>query len=172
MAQNTLALCIQPQIFLTHLIHWQWQWRKQKWWEEHIWVHISFWYRCCFMGFKETTHSNYVFSRRKVCCSYKRCMSSCLDVESVKRLVTEPSKTNNHLLRQQFSHSIIKESHVSQENQSHRHKDSFHKRVGEEQEICLEFCRFENQLADIFTKPLVKNTFQYLRSYLGMTSSA
>ena len=38
-------------------------------------------------------------------------------------------------------------------------------------EICLEFCRFEDQLADIFTKPLAKETFQYLCSYLGMTSS-
>ena len=28
------------------------------------------------------------------------CMSSCMDAESVKRLVTEPSRTDNHLLRQ------------------------------------------------------------------------
>ena len=39
-------------------------------------------------------------------------------------------------------------------------------------EICLEFCRSEDQHAHIFTKPLAKETFQYLRSYLGMTSSA
>ena len=39
-------------------------------------------------------------------------------------------------------------------------------------EICLEFCRCEDQLADIFTNPLAKDTFQYLRSYLGMTSSS
>ena len=38
-------------------------------------------------------------------------------------------------------------------------------------EICLEFCRFEDQLAYIFTKPLERDTFQYLRSYLGMSSS-
>ena len=37
---------------------------------------------------------------------------------------------------------------------------------------CLEFCRSEDQLADIFTKPLANDTFQYLRSYLGMTSSS
>ena len=39
-------------------------------------------------------------------------------------------------------------------------------------EICLEFWRSEDQLADIFTKPLAKDTFQCLRRYLGMTSSA
>ena len=39
-------------------------------------------------------------------------------------------------------------------------------------EICLEFCRYEDQLADIFTKPLERDTFQYLRINLGMTGSA
>ena len=39
-------------------------------------------------------------------------------------------------------------------------------------EICLEFCRFEYQLADIFTKPLETDTFEYLRIYLGMKSSS
>ena len=29
-------------------------------------------------------------------------------------------------------------------------------------EICLEFCRSEDQLANIFTKPLAKDTFQYM----------
>ena len=38
-------------------------------------------------------------------------------------------------------------------------------------EICLEFCRSEDQLADIFTKPLEKDNFQYLCTCLGMTSS-
>ena len=38
-------------------------------------------------------------------------------------------------------------------------------------EICLEFCKSKDQLADIFMKPLEKDTFQYLHSYLGMTSS-
>ena len=39
-------------------------------------------------------------------------------------------------------------------------------------EICLEFCRSEDRLVEIFTKTLEKDAFQYLRSYLGMTSSA
>ena len=39
-------------------------------------------------------------------------------------------------------------------------------------EICLEFCRCEDQHADIFTEPLAKETFQYLCSSLGMTSYA
>ena len=85
------------------------------------------------MGFKETAHSNSVFSWSRVCCSNKCCMSSCLDEESIKRIVTEPSRTDNHLLWQKFSHSIIKQSCVPQENQAHRHKLSFHKRVGEQQ---------------------------------------
>lgn len=29
-------------------------------------------------------------------------------------------------------------------------------------EICLEFCRSEDQFADIFTKPLARDTFEYL----------
>ena len=39
-----------------------------------------------------------VFSKSRVCCSNKCCMSSCLDEESLKRLVTEPSRTDNNLL--------------------------------------------------------------------------
>ena len=39
-------------------------------------------------------------------------------------------------------------------------------------EICLEFRRYEDQLADIFTKPLERDTFHYLHSCLGMISSA
>ena len=51
---------------------------------------------------------------------------------------------------------------------------SFHfiRELVNNKEICLEFCRSEDQLANIFTKPLANDTFRYLRSYLGMTSSA
>ena len=105
--------------------------------DRNIWIHISFWYRCCFMGFKETTHTNSIFSRSRVCCSDKCYISSYLDEESVKILVTEPSRTHNHLLRQKFIHCIIQESCVPQENQAHQHKVSFHKRVGEQQRNLL-----------------------------------
>ena len=36
---------------------------------------------------KETTHSNSVFNKSRVCCSDKCCMSSCLDAENAKSLV-------------------------------------------------------------------------------------
>ena len=39
-------------------------------------------------------------------------------------------------------------------------------------ETCLEFCKFKDQLADIFTKPLENDTIQYLCSYLRMKSYA
>ena len=39
-------------------------------------------------------------------------------------------------------------------------------------EICLECCRSEDHIAEIFTKPLARDTFQYLRSCLGVISSA
>ena len=48
---------------------------------------------------------------------------------------------------------------------------NFIKELVNNKEICLEFCMSEDQLADIFTKPLANDTFQYLCSYLGMTSS-
>lgn len=35
-------------------------------------------------------------------------------------------------------------------------------------EIYLEFCRLENQLADIFTKPLALENFVYQRHNLGI----
>lgn len=35
-------------------------------------------------------------------------------------------------------------------------------------EICLEFCRLEDQFVDIFTKPLARDAFEYLRSCLGV----
>ena len=65
--------------------------------EAHM-VHISFWYRCCFVGFEETTHSNSIFSRSKVCRNYRCCMSRCLDEQNVKISVTKPVRTNNHFL--------------------------------------------------------------------------
>ena len=36
------------------------------------------------------------------------------------------------------------------------------------QEIELEFCRSENQVADIFTKPLKTNVFEKLKMMLGV----
>jgi hypothetical protein len=35
-------------------------------------------------------------------------------------------------------------------------------------EICLEFCRSKDQVADIFIKSLARDAFQYLRSSLGV----
>ena len=124
------------------------------------------------MGFEETTHSNSIFSRSRVCCSYRRCMSSYLDAENVKRRVTEPARTSNHFLWQQFIHCLVKESCVSQENQTQRYKVSFIRELVNNKEIYLEFCRSEDQLIEIFTKPLARYTFEYLQSDLGMTSSA
>ena len=49
----------------------------------------------------------------------------------MRRVLKDLSRTIKN--RQQFNHSIIKESCVSQENQAHRHKVSFHKRVDEQQ---------------------------------------
>ena len=66
---------------------------------------ISFWYRCCVMGFRETTHSNYVFSRNRVCHSYKHRMSSYLDEDNVKRPVTEPTKMNTLWIHVKGDHS-------------------------------------------------------------------
>ena len=124
------------------------------------------------MGFKETAPSNSIFSESRVCCSNKCCMSSCLDEKSLKRLVTEPSRTDNNLLQQQFSHSIIKESCVQKRTKHIDTRFHFIRELVNNKEICLEFCRYEEQLADIFTKPLAKDTFEYLHSYIGMTSSS
>ena len=96
-------------------------------WKTHLGTHFIL------VKFKEIAHCNSVFSRRRVCRSYKCCMSSCLDAKNFKRPIIEPARTNNHFLWQQFSHCIVKESCVPQENQAHRHKVSFHKRFGEQQ---------------------------------------
>ena len=37
------------------------------------------------------------------------------------------------------------------------------------EDIILEFISIEDQLADIFTKPFLKETFEYLRTKLGVT---
>ena len=123
------------------------------------------------VGFKETSHSNSIFSKSRVCRNYRHCMSSCLDEKNVKRPVAELARTNNHFLWQQFCHCLVKESCVSQENQTHRYKVSFIRELVNNKEIFLEFCISEDQLIDIFTKPLARDTFEYLRSDLGMTSS-
>lgn len=38
----------------------------------------------------------------------------------------------------------------------------------QEKQVKLEFVTFKEQLADIFTKPLPKDTFEYLRTRLGV----
>ena len=94
-------------------------------------------------------------------------MSSCLDEKSLKRLVIEPSRTDNN------SAIALSKNHVFYKRTKHIDiRFHFIRELVNDKEICLEFCRYEDQLADIFTKPLAKDTFQYLRSYLGMTSSA
>jgi hypothetical protein len=35
-------------------------------------------------------------------------------------------------------------------------------------EICLEFCRSKEKIADIFTKALARDAFQHLRSHMGV----
>ena len=133
----------------------------------HLGTH-SFWYRCCFMGFKETTHSNSVFSRRRICCNNKCCMSSRLDAENFERSFVEPTTIfcdNNSAIALSKNHVFHK--------RTKQFDPRFHfiRELVDNKEICLEFCKSEDQLADIFTKPLAKDTFQYLHSYLGMTSS-
>ena len=92
-------------------------------------------------------------------------MSSCLDEESLKRLVIEPSRTDNN------SAIALSKNHVFHKRTKHIDiRFHFIRELVNDKEICLEFCRSEDQLADIFIKPLAKDTFQYLRSYLGMTS--
>ena len=93
-------------------------------------------------------------------------MSSYLDEKSLKRLVTEPSRTDNN------SAIALSKNHVFHKRTKHIDtRFHFIRELVNDKEICLEFCKSEDQLADIFTKPLAKDTFQYLCSYLGMTSS-
>ena len=93
-------------------------------------------------------------------------MSSYLDEESLKILATEPSRTDNN------SAIALSKNHVFHKRTKHIDtRFYFIRELVNNKEICLEFCRSEDQLADIFTKSLANDTFQYLRSYLGMTSS-
>ena len=94
-------------------------------------------------------------------------MSSCLDEESVKRFVIESSRTDNNLA------IALSKNHVFHKRTKHIDtRFHFIRELVNNKEICLEFCRSEDLILDISTKPLEKDTFQYLRSYLGMTSSA
>ena len=81
-------------------------------------------------------------------------MSSCLDVESVKRLVTEPSITDNNsaieLSKNHVFHKRIKHIDI---------RFHFIRELVNNKEICLEFCRSKDQFAEIFTKPLENDTF-------------
>ena len=121
---------------------------------KHIWVHISFWYMCCFMGFEETTHINSMFNRSRVCRSYRHCMSSFFNDKNVKRPIIEPTRTNN------YSAISLSKNHVFHKKTKHIDtRYHFIRELVNNKEICLEFCRSEDQLADIFTKPLARDTF-------------
>ena len=114
------------------------------------------------MGFKETYPSNSVFNKRRVCCSYKCCMSSCLNAKNVEIFVVEPTRIGHHILRQKFIHGISKNDMFHKKTKHIDTRFHFIRELVNNKEICLEFCKSKDQLADIFTKPLANDTFQYL----------
>ena len=68
---------------------------------------------------------------------------------------------------------VLSKNHVFHKKTKHIDiRYHFIRELVNNKEICLEFCRYEDQLADIFTKPLERDTFQYLWIYLGITSLA
>ena len=70
--------------------------------------------------------------------------------------------------RQSRSVKTKQESCFPQENQSYHTRYHFIRELVNNKEICLEFCRSNVQVADIFTKALARDTFQYLQSCLGV----
>ena len=123
------------------------------------------------MGFKETTHCNFASAEAE----YVAATSATCQAIWMRRVLKDLSHNHQELttiFRDNNSAIALSENHVFYKRAKHIDtRFHFIRELINDKEICLEFCRYEDQLVDIFTKPLANDTFQYLRSYLGMTSS-
>ena len=121
------------------------------------------------MGFKETSHSNFVAEVEYVAATSVACQAVWMRrvLKDLSHNLQEPTTIfcDNNLA------IALSKNHVFHNRTKHINiRFRFIRELVNNKEIYLEFCRSEDQLADIFTKPLAKDTFQYLQSYLGMTS--
>ena len=65
----------------------------------------------------------------------------------------------------------MQESSDAFQNKTHTHQVSLSKRKCHRKNIGLEYVDTKEQIADIFTKPLPREAFEYLREKLGVISS-
>jgi hypothetical protein len=64
---------------------------------------------------------------------------------------------------------LLSKNHVFHKKTNHIDtRYHFIKELVNNKEICLEFCRSKEQIADIFTKVLARDAFQHLCSNLGV----
>ena len=95
-------------------------------------------------------------------------MSSYLVKENLNRFEWKARGWNHNLLWQYLSIALSKNSIFHGRSKHIEIKYHFIRELVENGNIKMEFCKFGQQLADIFTKPLGIGTFVHLRECLGV----
>ncbi|GJU47859.1 integrase, catalytic region, zinc finger, CCHC-type containing protein [Tanacetum coccineum] len=95
--------------------------------------------------------------------------SSNVDAEHSFKIMASKLQQNTIVLRLSVSHSNIMQPRAALPYQAHLYSISFHQRIRFENDILIvSFVRTEYQLADMFTKALPEERFQYLIRRIGM----
>ena len=122
------------------------------------------------MDIKEKTNSNNLISIRSVCSRYINNMSSNLDEKNLEWSIAWARGSYHNLLWQQVHYFTIKESFFHKKT---NHSDTIYHFIRElvnNGEFILQHCRSKEQLANIFTKALAQEQFEYLRKMLGIVN--
>jgi hypothetical protein len=94
--------------------------------------------------------------------------SSSLDVKNFKFLLQEQQEPTI-VFSDNNSSIMLSKNHVF--HKKIKHIDTryhFMRELVNNKEMCLEFCRSKEQVTEIFTKALARDTFQHLHSSLGV----
>lgn len=136
---------------------------------KYIRLCISFWNRHSCMGIKEATYCDNLINKSIICSKYISKMSSNMDAKNFDRLDQKeptPIFCDNKSTIAPFKNQVF--------HKKSKHIDTMYYFICElvnNGEIILEYCRFEDLLADIFTEALPREQFEYLRENLGIVSN-
>jgi hypothetical protein len=120
------------------------------------------------MGFKEITHRHNFFNRREyvvgnsTACHavwLRRILSNLAHEEKEPTIIFCDNNSTIALSKNHVFH------HKSKQIDTFYH---FIRKLVNDGGIMLHFCDSKEQLADIFTKPLGRNTFEFQRQHLGI----
>ena len=88
--------------------------------------------------------------------------------ESTKRNEGGDNQASDTVLWQYKCNKHIQESSNAWKNKAYSIKYHYVRELVEEKEVKMEYIHTKEQIVDIFTKPLPKDSYEYLRGKLGV----